>query len=432
MVDLVPRRVDAHGRVAALERAKRRAELRDARQPLRMHARVAERDERLGAGAARLLEPVVDDLALEAHARRVVGRDEARLVDAEVLEALVDEHRGLLLADPDRDARPRAGRRRRRLRGGRRRHRCGGDRRVGRVRATTGGEQRTSRRRGSAARRGGGCRRVMANTCPDSLGCMSTYELVADLPLTIEGYDLEGLAQYVSSDFERKSTIIHLRGDGEEGVGEDVVYDAVDHEIAWKAGPVAAPRRRLDAALVLPSTSHDRPLPRGAAARRLAAVPRVGVRVGGARPRAAPGRPAAARRAAPRAPAADVRRLAAPRRAALAGAGLEPPGPLPDAALQARPDGVMGRRPRRAARRDGRGRLRGLQGPLRGDDRRSARPTRRSTRGSSTRSPTRGSRTPSSRRRSTRCSSHTATGSRGTRTSTRSPTSRGCRSRRGW
>ncbi len=66
---------------------------------------------------------------------------------------------------------------------------------------------------------------------------MSTYELVADLPLTIEGYDLEGLEQHVSSDFERKSTIIHLRGAGEEGVGEDVVYDAVDHEIAEREGP---------------------------------------------------------------------------------------------------------------------------------------------------------------------------------------------------
>ncbi len=78
---------------------------------------------------------------------------------------------------------------------------------------------------------------VMENTCPDSLGSMSTYELVADLPVTIESYDLEGLTQHVSSDFERKSTIIHLRGDGEEGVGEDVAYDAVDHEIAQRAGP---------------------------------------------------------------------------------------------------------------------------------------------------------------------------------------------------
>jgi L-alanine-DL-glutamate epimerase-like enolase superfamily enzyme len=67
---------------------------------------------------------------------------------------------------------------------------------------------------------------------------MSTYDLVADLPLRIDGYDLDGLVQNVSSDFERKTTIIRLRGGGEEGLGEDVVYDAVDHEIAQKAGPV--------------------------------------------------------------------------------------------------------------------------------------------------------------------------------------------------
>ncbi len=67
---------------------------------------------------------------------------------------------------------------------------------------------------------------------------MSTYDLVGDLPLRIESYALEGLVQNVSSDFERKTTIIRLHGAGEEGLGEDVVYDAVDHEIAQRAGAV--------------------------------------------------------------------------------------------------------------------------------------------------------------------------------------------------
>ncbi|HEV7808663.1 MAG TPA: hypothetical protein VGO80_22855 [Solirubrobacteraceae bacterium] len=67
---------------------------------------------------------------------------------------------------------------------------------------------------------------------------MSTYDLVADLPVQIADYALEGLQRDVSSDFTRKSTVIHLRGAGEEGVGEDVVYDAVDHEVAQDAGPV--------------------------------------------------------------------------------------------------------------------------------------------------------------------------------------------------
>ncbi len=67
---------------------------------------------------------------------------------------------------------------------------------------------------------------------------MSTYDLVADLPLRIESYALQGLVQQVSSEFERKTTIISLHGAEETGVGEDVVYDAADHEIAQRAGPV--------------------------------------------------------------------------------------------------------------------------------------------------------------------------------------------------
>jgi L-alanine-DL-glutamate epimerase-like enolase superfamily enzyme len=66
---------------------------------------------------------------------------------------------------------------------------------------------------------------------------MSTYDLVADLDLRIDGYALDGLEEDVSSDFTRKSTVIHLQGGGEEGIGEDVVYDAVDQEIAQAAGP---------------------------------------------------------------------------------------------------------------------------------------------------------------------------------------------------
>ncbi len=69
---------------------------------------------------------------------------------------------------------------------------------------------------------------------------MSTYEPVADLPVQVDAYALEGLEQDVSSDFTRKSTVIRLRGGGEEGVGEDVTYDAVDHEIAQQAGPILA------------------------------------------------------------------------------------------------------------------------------------------------------------------------------------------------
>jgi L-alanine-DL-glutamate epimerase-like enolase superfamily enzyme len=67
---------------------------------------------------------------------------------------------------------------------------------------------------------------------------MSTWELLAELPVEIESYALEGLQANVSSDFVRKSTVIHLHGGGHEGVGEDVTYDAVDQEILQAAGPL--------------------------------------------------------------------------------------------------------------------------------------------------------------------------------------------------
>ena len=67
---------------------------------------------------------------------------------------------------------------------------------------------------------------------------MSTYERLADLPLRVEGYELEPLEQAVSSDFTRLTTVIRMRGGGEEGVGEDVVYDALDHVALQEAGPV--------------------------------------------------------------------------------------------------------------------------------------------------------------------------------------------------
>jgi L-alanine-DL-glutamate epimerase-like enolase superfamily enzyme len=67
---------------------------------------------------------------------------------------------------------------------------------------------------------------------------MPTFDRLANLPLEVDGYELEGLRAEVSSGFERLSTVVHLRGGGLEGVGEDVVYDAVDHEELQKAGPV--------------------------------------------------------------------------------------------------------------------------------------------------------------------------------------------------
>jgi L-alanine-DL-glutamate epimerase-like enolase superfamily enzyme len=68
---------------------------------------------------------------------------------------------------------------------------------------------------------------------------VSTWGLLAELPVTIEDYALAPLSAKVSSEFERLSTVIRLKGNdkGEEGQGEDVTYDALDHEILQAAGP---------------------------------------------------------------------------------------------------------------------------------------------------------------------------------------------------
>jgi L-alanine-DL-glutamate epimerase-like enolase superfamily enzyme len=67
---------------------------------------------------------------------------------------------------------------------------------------------------------------------------VSTYDLLAGLPLEVEGYALEGLRAQVSSGFERLTTVVHLRGGGLEGIGEDVVYQAEEHVAFQEAGAV--------------------------------------------------------------------------------------------------------------------------------------------------------------------------------------------------
>ena len=67
---------------------------------------------------------------------------------------------------------------------------------------------------------------------------MSLPDVLARLPLRIEGYELERLQRDVSSDFTRVSTHIRLHGDGAEGIGEDVTYDAEDQDVLQEAGAV--------------------------------------------------------------------------------------------------------------------------------------------------------------------------------------------------
>jgi L-alanine-DL-glutamate epimerase-like enolase superfamily enzyme len=63
-----------------------------------------------------------------------------------------------------------------------------------------------------------------------------SFDAIADLELEIDGCEFEGL-EFNAGEFERLTTVVKLRGGGEEGVGEDVVYDAIDHVAQQSHGP---------------------------------------------------------------------------------------------------------------------------------------------------------------------------------------------------
>jgi L-alanine-DL-glutamate epimerase-like enolase superfamily enzyme len=66
---------------------------------------------------------------------------------------------------------------------------------------------------------------------------LETYARLAELPVTIDAYDLEGLRHRASPEFERHTTVVRLEGRGERGVGEDVSYDTGDQRTLQDAGP---------------------------------------------------------------------------------------------------------------------------------------------------------------------------------------------------
>jgi len=69
---------------------------------------------------------------------------------------------------------------------------------------------------------------------------VSSYERIAELPLEIESVGFEGRELKFNEDFTRATTLIELRGPGGEvGVGEDVVYDELDHVNLQLDGPKA-------------------------------------------------------------------------------------------------------------------------------------------------------------------------------------------------
>jgi len=70
---------------------------------------------------------------------------------------------------------------------------------------------------------------------------MALYDALADLPLQIDAYTLEDRARRIVAgefDMERVTTTFHLRGGGEEGLGEDVTYTPELQREQQQLGPV--------------------------------------------------------------------------------------------------------------------------------------------------------------------------------------------------
>jgi L-alanine-DL-glutamate epimerase-like enolase superfamily enzyme len=65
-----------------------------------------------------------------------------------------------------------------------------------------------------------------------------TYARLAGLPLQVDAYELERLERPVTRGFTRVTTVVHLRGGGHEGLGEDVTWYAEHHDREQAAGAV--------------------------------------------------------------------------------------------------------------------------------------------------------------------------------------------------
>lgn len=73
---------------------------------------------------------------------------------------------------------------------------------------------------------------------------MTLYDRLADLPLRVDDVSLERREMDTSSGFTRVTTVISLAGDGHLGRGEDVTYEADQHDRLLQAGPPFDPTGR--------------------------------------------------------------------------------------------------------------------------------------------------------------------------------------------
>lgn len=65
---------------------------------------------------------------------------------------------------------------------------------------------------------------------------MALYDAIADLPVRIDDCTLDRRERDTSSGFTRVTTVISLSGAGTTGMGEDVTYEADDHDDLLEAG----------------------------------------------------------------------------------------------------------------------------------------------------------------------------------------------------
>src|SRR5215469_4327636 len=56
----------------------------------------------------------------------------------------------------------------------------------------------------------------------------ATFAKIAELPVMIDSIEYTPLVRDTSSGFTKITTVIRLRGGGEDGLGEDVTWDQID------------------------------------------------------------------------------------------------------------------------------------------------------------------------------------------------------------
>jgi L-alanine-DL-glutamate epimerase-like enolase superfamily enzyme len=66
---------------------------------------------------------------------------------------------------------------------------------------------------------------------------VSDWDKLRELPVEVEGFELEANDVEYGPEFTRGSTIVHIRGGGHEGLGEDVAYEVLDHIANRDLGP---------------------------------------------------------------------------------------------------------------------------------------------------------------------------------------------------